>query len=100
LTAERRSSDLPRGSFRQAQSTMSRRVGDDVVVAVAGREDFDFLSGPAATVWSMLDKPRSSADLVDSLGRIYDIPARTIEEGVAKVLAHLVDRAALETSDE
>jgi hypothetical protein len=77
-------------------STPWRRVGDDILLAPIGRDDFDHLSGTAAVVWSLLDSPRSMDDLVSTLAELYSIPAEGIAGDVQALVADLVGRGAVQ----
>lgn len=79
----------------QSISTPWRRIGDDVLLAPEGREDFDQLSGTAAVVWSLLETPRTMADLIDELAEMYSVPAGAIGADVRALVADLVHRGAI-----
>ena len=76
-------------------STPWRRVGDDIILAPIGREDFDHLSGTAAVVWSLLDTPCTMGELVDALAEIYSVPAEGIAGDVEVLVADLLERGAV-----
>jgi hypothetical protein len=81
--------------FAQSSSTPWRRVGGDIILAPAGRDDFDQLSGTAAVVWSMLETPSSLADLRDSLAELYAVPPESIAADVDSLVADLTKRGAI-----
>jgi hypothetical protein len=81
--------------FVQSPSTPWRRVGDDILLAPEGRDDFDHLSGTAAVVWSLLDAPASLQSLVSSLGELYSVPAESIADEVDALVADLTRRGAI-----
>jgi hypothetical protein len=64
-----------------------RRLGNDVLVAPPGREDFERLTGPAARVWILLSGDRSVRELERTLGA---------EPGLQEVLAQLGSRGLIE----
>jgi len=72
-----------------------RRIGDDVILAPAGRDDFDQLSGTAAVVWSFLDTPRSREQLVSELAEMYAGPPEGIGTDVGALVADLIERGAI-----
>jgi hypothetical protein len=73
-----------------------RRIGDTIILAPAGRDDFDQLSGTANAVWSLLDRPRSSADLISELAHAYAVSPDEIGPDVLLLISDLVERGAIE----
>ncbi|HYT81500.1 MAG TPA: PqqD family protein [Actinomycetota bacterium] len=73
-----------------------RRIGDDVILAPAGRDDFDQLSGTAAVVWSFLETPCSPEDLVSELAETYAVPPEGIGSDVRALVSDLIERGAVE----
>jgi len=89
----------PSATFHRGREVLSRMVGDDVIVAIPGRDDFDFLTGPAAAIWDMLDRPCSTADIVDRLASIYAAEPDVIAAGLADLIGELVSHGAVEATD-
>jgi hypothetical protein len=81
--------------FAQSSSIPWRQIGDDIILAPAGRDDFDQLSGTAAVVWSILETPASLESLVSTLAEIYAVPAEEIDTDVRALVADLVQRGAI-----
>lgn len=81
--------------FAQSGSTPWRRVGDDILLAPAGRDDFDHLSGTAAVLWNLLDTPSTLEVLVASLSELYSVPAESIASDVGAMVADLTRRGAI-----
>ena len=82
--------------FARSSSAPWRRVGEDVLVAPAGRDDFDQLSGTAAVVWRILEAPSSLADLVANLSEMYSVPTESIASEVGALVTDLTRRGAIE----
>ena len=72
-----------------------RRVDGGVIVAPAGREDFDLLSGPAGAAWLLLDIEMSVAELSRSLASTLDLSGAGPAE-VEGLLADLASRGLVE----
>jgi hypothetical protein len=70
-------------------------VGDDILLAPEGRDDFDHLSGTAAVVWSLLETPATLQSLVNELGEMYSVPTRSIAADVEALVADLTLRGAI-----
>ena len=73
-----------------------RRVGDGVIVAPPGRQDFDLLSGPAAATWLLLDTGMSVAGLTRALTSSLDLSEGPASAEVDAVLADLASRGLVE----
>lgn len=86
--------------LRQSPSTPWRRVGNEVILAPRGRDDFDRLSETAAEVWNVLDRPCSLDSLVKTLAETYSVPAETIAADVEALLAHLLEQGVVEHIEE
>jgi hypothetical protein len=63
--------------FYRAPGVLVRDVGDEVALAPPGHTDIILLAGPAARVWTMLDGPRTFAELVERLATT-DLPAHDV----------------------
>ncbi|HYT79995.1 MAG TPA: PqqD family protein [Actinomycetota bacterium] len=77
-----------------------RRIGEDIILAPAGRDDFDRLSGTAAAVWSVLETPCSPEDLVNELAEMYAVSAEGIGTDVRALVSDLMERGAIEELSE
>jgi hypothetical protein len=84
----------------QSSSIPWRRVGDDIMLAPPGRDEFDRLSGTAAVVWSILETPCSLEDLVSTLAELYSVPAQEIATDVEALVADLQERGAIRQISE
>jgi Coenzyme PQQ synthesis protein D (PqqD) len=83
-------------AFQHASSVLWRAFDQEVLVASPMRDDPDRLAGPAATVWRLLERPRTLPELLEALGRAYQIPAGTIMQDVEDVLDELDSRGWIE----
>jgi hypothetical protein len=73
-----------------------RRIGDTILLAPPGREDFDHLSGTAAVVWGLLETPATLESLIDRLGELYSVPAESISADVVALVADLTQLGAVQ----
>jgi coenzyme PQQ synthesis protein D (PqqD) len=71
-------------------------VGDEILLAPPRREDFDQLSGTAASVWLLLGEPRNIRDLVDMLENAYGVAAEAIAPDVRRLVEGLVAGGSVE----
>lgn len=88
------------GRFRRATGVPFRTVADRVIVARPGRDDFDAFTGPAVAVWNLLQEPRTVPELVEILSWAYDAPSAEVDSDVRALLRDLLDRGAVEGSDD
>lgn len=84
---------------RRVPGAAFRRLGEQVIVAVPGRDDIDVLVGSAAAVWSLLDVPRTITELVDILESRFRSAPHQIERDVRVLLERLRAEGAVEVSD-
>lgn len=82
--------------FQRSPSTLWREVGDLILLAPQGRDDFDQLSGPAATAWLLLEEPRSLEELMRLLGDLYGTAPEAIATDVRQLVDGLVGRGSIE----
>ena len=85
--------------LRHSASTPWRRVGSEIVLAPAGRDDFEVLQGTGAVVWELLEDPSTEAELLSALAEIYSIAEVQIATDVGALLATLVDMGAVEQTE-
>jgi coenzyme PQQ synthesis protein D (PqqD) len=71
-------------------------VGGDILLAPAGRDDFDQLSGTAAVSWSILETPCSLEELLRTLSDVYSIPPESIAAEVGALVTDLSERGLVE----
>jgi hypothetical protein len=88
--------NLNEGVFRRSPKALFRRVGGDIILATAGREDFDSLSSTASAAWELLDKPKNLDELVKQLALEYRMEAHSIVSDVAALLLDLLRRGWVE----
>jgi hypothetical protein len=79
----------------QSPSIPWRRVGEDILLAPAGREEFAHLSGTAAQVWGLLATPCTLTELIDVLAEMYSAPVERISTDVQSLIADLIERGAV-----
>ena len=85
--------------LRHSPSTPWRRVGSEIVLAPAGRDDFEVLQGSGAVVWELLEDPSTEAELLSSLAEIYSISEVQIATEVSALLATLMEMGAVEQTE-
>jgi hypothetical protein len=81
---------------RRTPGAPFRQVGDEIIVAVPGRDEFDVLTGSAIAVWSLLDVPRTVAELVRVLARRYRAAPGVVERDVRALLDRLGSTGTVE----
>ena len=81
---------------RQAPSALCRDLGDEVLLAVAGRPDVDVLTGGAAAVWRLLEVPVAPSDLAAELAEPQGSNLAEVRAGLDGVLADLRGRGLVE----
>ena len=82
--------------YRRNPSVLWRRVGSQIILAPADRDDFSRLSETGAQAWLLLESPMSDEDLTAGLASLYDIPAQQISAPVDALLEQLRDLRAVE----
>jgi hypothetical protein len=81
--------------YERAKELMEAELGDELVALdPAGGECFGF-NDVAATVWRLLDRPSTFAELTRSLMIEYDVDAAQCEADVRDLLAVLVERGLI-----
>jgi coenzyme PQQ synthesis protein D (PqqD) len=82
--------------LRQSPSTPWRRVGNEIILAPRGRDDFDRLSETASFVWSILETPCTLEDLVEAVAETYSVPAEGIAPDIGALVADLLEKGVIE----
>jgi hypothetical protein len=88
------------GRFVQAPTTLSRRVGDEVLLTRVGWDGVDQLSPTAAAVWTLLDSPSNVPDLADRVSQRYSLDPRVLEQDIGTLLQELVTRGWVSEAPE
>lgn len=88
--------NLSEGIFRRSPNALFRRVGGDIILATAEREDFDSLSSTASAAWELLDNPKGLDQLVNELAMEYGMQPHSIVSDVAALLLDLLRRGWIE----
>jgi hypothetical protein len=76
----------------RSPAVLWRDLGDEVVLTTAGQTGFELLSATASTVWRMLERPRTTSELVATLAVAYGEPAERIAAEVGGLLDDLKHR--------
>ena len=89
----------PATLFVRTPEALWRRVGDEIVIAGSGRDDFERLSPIAAVVWELLEEPITLESMVDRLAGPFDADAAVIEEDLGTMIARLVEMGFVQALD-
>ena len=76
----------------RAPGSLWRRIGDGVIVTVAGSEAFDRLTPTGAVVWLLLDRPRTPDEIAERVAQLYGIAVQDVRSDVEALLDDLVAR--------
>jgi hypothetical protein len=86
--------------FKQAESSLMRNVGTEVIVTRPFSNRVEGLSGSAGAIWSRLATPVTLPELVSDVSTMYHVATEEIEDDVKALLEnlihlHLVEEVAL-----
>jgi len=87
---------IPQVRYQRSPATLARTVGDDVLLAAAGQEEMELLSGTAGAVWRLLSTPRTRDDISRRLARDFAALPERVEADVERLLQHLEHRGWIE----
>lgn len=82
--------------FRQSPAVLSRTVGDEVILALAEREDFTCLAGSGRAIWEVMDAPRTLPDMVSILSDAYAVEEGVLARDVEQLLDELLEQRLVE----
>jgi hypothetical protein len=82
--------------FRRRPQVLFRAVGDEMVLAPPGRQDFECLSATGAVIWELLAVPRGLPELVTMLASGYGDSTEAIRSDVEGFLRPLFELGLLE----
>jgi len=82
--------------FKQSDSTLSRTVGDEVLVTRPYSESIDGLPASSADIWNRLASPVTLPQLVEDLSLAYAVDASEIEHDVKSLLDELLHKHLIE----
>jgi coenzyme PQQ synthesis protein D (PqqD) len=68
---------------------LSRRVGDEVLLARPEGSGVDRLSIPASALWLLLERPRTRADLIRLLGADFEMGAEEMAGHIDRLIREL-----------
>jgi hypothetical protein len=83
-------------SLRQVPSVLQRDLGDEVLLALPGRSDVDVLTGGAAMVWRLLDRPVAASELIDAVAGTEEADRTELRAELDGVVADLRGRGLIE----
>jgi hypothetical protein len=82
--------------YMRSPLVLSRRVGQEWLLALPNRDEIDIVSGTAGTVWELLETPATVADLSKALSEIYESSSEAIAAEVSDFVGVLSERRLLE----
>ena len=92
--------DSTEARYRRCADVDESQVGERMVLYHAGRERAVILNPSGTRVWSMLEQPRSVADLAAGLREAYpEVDASQAEADVKDYLAELQNEGVVERDD-
>ena len=80
-----------------SDDVVSRTIDGELVIVpidagVGDADDLFTLNDTGAAVWELLDGERTLADVIDEVGRRFDVPRAEVEADVVEFAADLVAR--------
>ncbi len=81
-----------------APTQLSTRVEEAVVLLDLQRGRYYSLQQVAGTIWTLLEQPRTLAELLGELGRRYDVEAAVCRADTEELLGQLVERGLVTVS--
>lgn len=82
-------------AYRRASTVLTRRVGEEIIVASA-EEEPHLLTGTGLAIWNLLRTPRTVSELVRELTAGYDAPRAAVMSDVQPFLADLLSRGLVD----
>jgi coenzyme PQQ synthesis protein D (PqqD) len=75
--------------FRPHTDVLARRVGDEVVLVHAGRDEIFALNSTGARLWELLSEGCTRAEAVEQLTTEFDVSEERVEQEADDLLAAL-----------
>lgn len=85
--------------YRRSPGILSRRVGEEVIVASAEGEPH-LLTGTGLIIWNLLSTPRTVPELVRELTAAFGTPRAAVTSDVQPFLADLVSQGLVNEVDD
>jgi hypothetical protein len=82
--------------YRHAPNVLSRSFSGEVLLAAAGHDGMDRLTGGASELWTVLDEPGSLSEVVAILSDVHETLADDLQPQLDGVLSDLVRRGWIE----
>jgi hypothetical protein len=86
----------PHPRWRRQPGATWRQTLRGVVVLAPGAEEPVTIAGSGGAVWELLDRPRTTEDLVSELSQRYSTDPETVRRDLDGLLAQLAGAGALE----
>jgi hypothetical protein len=93
-------SDVDEPSYRRATGTLSRQVGDAVLLVAVGRDDMQELSSTGTDVWESLIEPGSARQIAQRIAPRYAVDADEILSDVEAVVRQLLESGHVEDASD
>ena len=78
--------------MRRANTTMTRRVEDEVVILDVTSGRYFSLDGAGALIWERLEKDATRDELIDAVVAVFDVDRKTAATDIDELVADLTDR--------
>jgi hypothetical protein len=75
---------------------LSRRVGNERLLALPDRDEIDTVNGTGGTLWELLETPGTVADLSKALAEIYETSSEALVPEVSRFIGVLLERQLVE----
>jgi hypothetical protein len=86
--------------YVRTDGALLRAFGGEVLLATREGEEIYRLDTTAGAIWRLLERPSTTRELLDALGRDYEAPRDVMEGDVARLLTGLIERGlVLEVAD-
>lgn len=82
--------------LRQSSAILTRRVGPEILIAPLDTEGCERLSETAASVWDLLESPRTFSELIATLAHLYSVTPAAIAADVENLIDELLRRGVIE----
>jgi hypothetical protein len=85
--------------YQRAAETLWRRAGDEVLLLGPCRKEMLKLSGTGRALWSVLDQPRTLAELAALLSQSYDTDLQTVMNDIKPTLDQLTQERLISCAE-
>jgi hypothetical protein len=86
-------------SFRLHPDVLARKVGDEMVLVHAARNNVFSLNRTGARLWELLSEGRTRAEAVEQLAAEFEVARETVEHEAVRLLAKLEREGLIERGE-